>query len=373
MMKIITWNIRGLNGKSKQRILRNCIKSEDPDILMLQETKYAENMAEEIFKRFCHTCNYIYTDSKGATNGLAILWNPATVIIEQTLSTISTLTAYYRPIGSNKDGVITNAYGPQTSQEKDLFLNNLSYLGMLVGHKRWIVGGDLNIGKSPAINHITQHIPILITLKHNQALMRDITQEEVDQAIKEMPLGKVPGPDGFTTYLFHYSLIVICEEVWQLIEESRVSRKILPALNTTFLTLIPKEERVTNPKNSRPIVLCNVIYKIITKVIAMSLKPILLFIISEEQSGYLEGRQIMDSVTLVHEVIHSIKTTCTRGMLIKLNLLKDFDHLSWNYMKALLIAFGFENDWIAWVMHLISSIFFSILINVFPSQPFSPT
>jgi hypothetical protein len=41
--------------------------------------------------------------------------------------------------------VITNAYGPQSSQEKDHFLNNLSYLGALVGHKRWIVGGDLNI------------------------------------------------------------------------------------------------------------------------------------------------------------------------------------------------------------------------------------
>jgi exonuclease III len=41
MMKIITWNIRGLNGRSKQRILRNCVKSEDPDILLLQETKCA--------------------------------------------------------------------------------------------------------------------------------------------------------------------------------------------------------------------------------------------------------------------------------------------------------------------------------------------
>jgi endonuclease/exonuclease/phosphatase family metal-dependent hydrolase len=43
MMKIITWNIRGLNGRSKQRILRDCIKGENPDILMLQETKCAGN------------------------------------------------------------------------------------------------------------------------------------------------------------------------------------------------------------------------------------------------------------------------------------------------------------------------------------------
>jgi hypothetical protein len=72
------------------------------------------------------------------------------------------------------------------------------------------------------------------------------------------------------------------EEVWKLVEESRSSRKVLLALNSTFLTLIPKEERVTNPKNFRPITLCNVIYKIISKVIALRLKPIIPFIISKE-------------------------------------------------------------------------------------------
>jgi hypothetical protein len=71
------------------------------------------------------------------------------------------------------------------------------------------------------------------------------------------------------------------EEVWLVVEESNISGKVLSALNSTFFILIPKEERVTNLKNCRPIVLCNVIYKIISKVIALRLKPILLFIISK--------------------------------------------------------------------------------------------
>jgi hypothetical protein len=77
------------------------------------------------------------------------------------------------------------------------------------------------------------------------------------------------------------------EVVWQLVEESRNSGKVISTLNATFLTLIPKEERVTNPKNFRPIALCNVIYKIISKIIALRLKPILPFIISKEKSGYV--------------------------------------------------------------------------------------
>jgi hypothetical protein len=120
-------------------------------------------------------------------------------------------------------------------------------------------------------------------------------------------------------------------------------------------------------------VLCNVIYKIITKVIALRLKPILPCIISREQLGYVEGRHIMDSVILVHEIIHSLKTTRTPGMLIKLDLSKDFDKLSWKYMHSILLAFGFSTDWIDWIMKLTSSTFFSILVNGVPSRPFSPT
>jgi len=118
------------------------------------------------------------------------------------------------------------------------------------------------------------------------------------------------------------------EEVWKLVEESCSSGKVLPTLNATFLTLIPKEESVTNARKFKPLSLCNVIYKIISKVIALRLKPILPFIISKEQSVYVEGRQIMDSVILVREIIHSLKITHTLGMLVKLNLSKYFDKLS---------------------------------------------
>jgi hypothetical protein len=105
---------------------------------------------------------------------------------------------------------------------------------------------------------------------------------------------------------FHHYWSMIREEVWALIEDSRKSGQVLPALNATFLTLIPKEECVTHPKQFRPIALCNVIYKILSKVITCCLKPMLPFIISPEKSGYVEGRKILDSVILAHEVIHSL-------------------------------------------------------------------
>jgi hypothetical protein len=111
----------------------------------------------------------------------------------------------------------------------------------------------------------------------------------VDSTVKEMPPGKAPGPDGFTTDFFHYCWDMIKEYVLLEVEESRASGKFLSDLNAMFITLIPKEERPTHPKQFRPISLYNVICKIITKVISNRLKPLLPFIISNEQSSYVEG------------------------------------------------------------------------------------
>ena len=102
--------------------------------------------------------------------------------------------------------------------------------------------------RTEAIRRVTGHIPTLVAPEQNAALTRPITQEEVDQAVKTMPLGKAPSPDGFTTDFFHHCWDLVRQEVWEVVEESRASGLVLPALNATFLTLILKEERVTNPK-----------------------------------------------------------------------------------------------------------------------------
>ena len=75
-----------------------------------------------------------------------------------------------------------------------------------------------------------------------------------------------------------------------IVEESKTKKGDLKAFNATLLTLIPKEMGADTPGKFRPIALCNVIYKIISKVIANRLKPLLLILISLEHDGFLEGR-----------------------------------------------------------------------------------
>ena len=153
-------------------------------------------------------------------------------------------------------------------------------------------------------------------------------------------------------------------------EYFRKTGNILKALNETFLKLIPKESGTEDPGKLRPIALGNFIYKIISKIIAKRQSPLLPLIISPEQVGFVEGRQILDGVISIHETIHSVKIGKIRGMLLKLDLSKAYDKLNWKFLAGMLKAFRFSNQWIRWVMNLVSWAFFSILVNGSPSSPF---
>ena len=110
-----------------------------------------------------------------------------------------------------------------------------------------------------------------------------------------------------TSNFFHFFWDMIKDEIWEIVEESRRKQGVLKAFKMNFLSLIMKGEGADSPGKFRPIALCNVIYKIISKVIMKWLKPILLSLISLEQSGFIEGRHILDGIIVVHETIHSLK------------------------------------------------------------------
>lgn len=97
-----------------------------------------------------------------------------------------------------------------------------------------------------------------------------------------MPNDKALGPNGFTINFYKACWNLVKHQVWEVVEDSRRSGSILKSLNSTFIPLIPKVEEENTPQKFRPISLCNVIYKIISKVIANGMKPILPGLISEK-------------------------------------------------------------------------------------------
>ena len=84
-------------------------------------------------------------------------------------------------------------------------------------------------------------------------------------------------------------------DLLKVVEDMCISGRISAAFNVTFIALIPKVENPTSLNEFRPISLCNCIYKVVSKVIAMRLKIILSANISGKQFGFLEGRQIHEA------------------------------------------------------------------------------
>jgi hypothetical protein len=92
-----------------------------------------------------------------------------------------------------------------------------------------------------------------------------------------------PGPDGWTVEFFLQFFDLVGSDLLELVEDSRLRGKITGALNSTFLTLIPKANNPSTFGDYRPIALCNLCYKLITKIIANQIKPILSRALSGEQ------------------------------------------------------------------------------------------
>ena len=141
----------------------------------------------------------------------------------------------------------------------------------------------------------------------------------------------------------------------------------LGKINKTFLVFIPKKSQATTMSDFRPISLCNVVYKIISKIIASRLKDVLPNIISPSQSAFLKGRLITDNYIIAHEVIHSFKTKKkSKSMGIKLDMAKAYDRMEWDILLEVLIAFGFSVSFSKLINECISSVTYSILLNGSP-------
>jgi hypothetical protein len=118
-----------------------------------------------------------------------------------------------------------------------------------------------------------------------------------------------------------------------------------------------------------------VVLKLVTKVIANRLKPILPEIIDEEQSAFVQGRLITDNALIAMECFHWMKKK-TKGkkglMALKLDMAKAFDRIEWPFVQAMLSTMGFPETLIKTIMNCITSVSYQILINGQPSKCFSP-
>ncbi|KAK1297942.1 hypothetical protein QJS10_CPB14g01761 [Acorus calamus] len=146
---------------------------------------------------------------------------------------------------------------------------------------------------SPIDIKLLDVVPKIITPHDNALLLAIPSKAEIESITFSLKSSSAPGPDGFSGYFYHACWDIIQDDLVLAIQDFFRDRQILKAANTTFLALIPKCPHPNLVKDFRPISLCNLWYKIMSKIIARRMATLLDKLILPQQVAYVPGRSFL--------------------------------------------------------------------------------
>lgn len=179
-----------------------------------------------------------------------------------------------------------------------------------------------------------------------------------------LPNGKVPGPDGYTKEFFVAVWPIVGRDLVIAIQSFFHFGFLLTGVNSTILALIPKKTPAQTMKDFRPIACCNLLYKVISKLLSNRLKKILPLAIEPNQCAFIKGRLLLENIYLANEVVKGYHLSSTTDhSTIKFDISKAIDTVKWGFIVSVLQAMGLPELFIHWIHLCVSTTSFSVAIN----------
>lgn len=198
-----------------------------------------------------------------------------------------------------------------------------------------------------------------------------------------MHTDKSLGPDGMSPAFFQKHWDIVGHDIVELVKQFFENGTIEGNLNDTNIVLIPKKKNPSRVGDLKPISLCNILIKIITKVLANRIKELLDKVVKElldkvvsnTQSAFILGRLISDNVMISYEVMHYLKRK-RRGrdgfMALKVDMSKVYDRIERKYLKAILKKMGFSDWWVFLVLQCVTTVSYNIIHGENTIGPIQP-
>jgi hypothetical protein len=165
----------------------------------------------------------------------------------------------------------------------------------------------------------------MVTNEQNLILDADFSEKEVKEAVFGSYADGAPGPDGFPFLFYQKFWDLIKPDLMVMVNEWNCGNLDLFHLNFSLLTLVPKEADAVTIQKFRPIALTNCSFKIFSKCATNRLCGISDLLISQNQTAFLKGRYILESVVAAHEIIHDVAYSDQSSFVFKLDYEKAYD------------------------------------------------
>lgn len=211
-----------------------------------------------------------------------------------------------------------------------------------------------------------------ISEQSRKQLDKELTLDELANAVMQMPNNKSPGIDGLTIEVYKTFWKFLGPSYYKAILEAKQKGKLHLVARRGVITLIPKKDRdVRVLDNWRPITMLTCDYKILAKAIALRMQPLLDQIISEDQTGFIKGRNIATNLRKTIEVIQYTKKRNIPAIIVTIDYKKCFDYLEHSAIFGSLKYFNFGENFIEWVKILFQDLELCTQNNGHMSEYFS--
>jgi hypothetical protein len=162
-------------------------------------------------------------------------------------------------------------------------------------------------------------------------LVKLFSLEEVKVTVWDCDNYKCPGPDGISFGFIKEFWDLLKVDVMHFIMEFHRNGRLTKGINSTFIDLIPKVARPQRLNDFRPISLVGSMYNILSKVLANRIRMIMSSVISDSQSAFIKGRNILDGILVANEVVDEARKCKMELLLFKVDFEKAYDSIEWGY------------------------------------------
>ena len=215
---------------------------------------------------------------------------------------------------------------------------------------------------------------IKLSMDQQAAIEGEFTTAEVHESIFGLKRGSSPGCDGLTSEFFCIFFSKIKDILTDAFNCCYLKGKLYDSARRGVINLIPKKGRDSRAiKNTRPISILCTDYKVIEKVLANRIKPMLEFLINEDQKGFMTGRRISCNIRRVLEVLKHVDEEDLAGVIVSIDFEKCFDRIETTSILGALEYFNFGPSYMQWTKMLYNQPLACIANNGYFSPYFEVT